>query len=536
MKLKYLIILVLLLGVKLYSQDSKKILFTINNEPFYADEFMFVYKKNLHIVPDSNENSMENYMQLFVDYKLKVKSAKDAGLDTVKAFKDELNQYKNSLILPYLKDEKVTNKLVKEAYERLKKEVKASHILIFSKPDDFANDTLIAFNKILEARNLILQGEDFTTVAKKYSQDPSVTQNGGELGYFTVLQMVYPFENMAYSTPVGEVSVPFRTKFGFHILKIEDIRDSKGEVEVAHIMLKEKPEETEKKIDSIYKLLDENPSKFDALAIQFSEDNSSAQNGGKLRKFSSGQMIDSFSNVAFSLQNVGDISKPFQTIYGWHIIKLINKYPIESFEVLEPKLLQQVESDERSNLIGKSVIDSLSISYKISVNEAALDQFNLDDWKVNPAKFQQILFKIQEKNIYQHQFIEFLKTVGNVTVIEGFKKFKDNEILNYYKENIEHTNKDFALIYKEFEEGLLLFEMLEMQVWEKSKDSVGLANFYNSNKSSLYTDKYLEGNRGLIISDYQNYLERMWVKELHQKYKVEFNEKERKHLLEAKLD
>ena len=144
--------------------------------------------------------------------------------------------------------------------------------------------------------------------------------------------------------------------------------------------------------------------------------------------------------------------------------------------------------------------------------------------------------KIQEKNTYQHQFIEFLKTAGDVTVIEGFKKFKDNEILNYYKENIEFTNKDFALIYKEFEEGLLLFEMLEMQVWEKSKDSIGLANFYNSNKSSLYPDKDLEGNRGLIISDYQNYLEKMWVKELHQKYKVEFNEKERKHLLEAKLD
>lgn len=536
MKLKYLIIPVLLLGMKLYSQDSKKVLFTINNEPYYAGEFMFVYKKNLHIVPDSSENSIENYMQLFVDYKLKVKSAKDAGLDTVKAFKDELKQYKNSLILPYLKDEKVTDKLVKEAYERLKKEVKASHILIFSKPDDFPNDTIIAYNKILEARDLILQGEDFSTVAKKYSDDPSVTQNGGELGYFTVLQMVYPFENTAYSTPVGEVSMPFRTKFGFHILKVEDLRDSEGEVEVAHIMLKEKSVETAQKIDSIYKLLEANPSNFDALAVQFSEDNSSAQNGGKLRKFSSGQMIDAFSDVAFSLQNVGDISKPFQTIYGWHIIKLMNKYPIESFEVLEPKLLQQVESDERSNLIGKSVIDSLSNSYKIIVNEAALNQFNLDDWKVNPDKFQQILLKIQGKNIYQHQFIEFLKTVGNVTIIAGFNEFKDNEILNYYKENIELTNKDFALIYKEFEEGLLLFEMLEMQVWEKSKDSIGLVNYYNSNKSSWYPNKDLESNKGLIISDYQNYLEKRWVKELHQKYKVEFNEKERRRLLEAKLD
>lgn len=536
MKLKILLILVLFLGVKLYSQDSEKILFTIDNEPYYADEFLYVYKKNLHIVPDSNENSIENYMQLFVDYKLKVKSAKDAGLDTLQDFKNELSQYKSSLVLPYLKDKEITNKLVKEAYDRLKKEVKASHILIFTKPDDLPNDTLIAYEKILEARNLVIQGEDFPEVAKQYSQDPSVANNGGEIGYFTALQMVYPFENVAYATAVGEVSMPFKTKFGFHILKVEDIRDSEGEVEVAHIMFKDNSAETEKKIDSIYKVLLNNPSRFDAFAVQFSEDNASAQNGGKLRKFSSGQMIDSFSDVAFSLRNVGDISKPFQTMYGWHIVKLIKKYPIESFEELEPKLLQQVERDDRSNLIGKSVIDRLSRAYKIVVNEAALNQFNLDDWKTNPEKFQQNLLKIQERAIYQDKFIQFLKTASNAPLNENFKMFKEQEILNYYKDNIEFTNKEFAAIYKEFEEGLLLFEMLEMQVWDKSKDSIGLTNFYDSNKASIYTDKDLESNKGLIISDYQNYLEKMWVKELHQKYKVEFKEEERKYLLEAKID
>lgn len=536
MKLNFLLILVLFLGIKSYAQDSKNILFTIDNEPYYTDEFMFVYKKNLHIVPDSNENSIENYLQLFVDYKLKVKSAKEAGLDTLQDFKNELSQYKSSLILPYLKDEKVTNKLVKEAYGRLKKEVKASHILIFTKPDDLPNDTLKAYEKILEARNLVLQGKDFSEVAKQYSQDPSVANNGGEIGYFTALQMVYPFENVAYTTAAGEVSKPFRTKFGFHILKVEDIRDSEGEVEVAHIMFKDNSAVTGKKVDSIYKVLLNIPASFDALAVQLSEDNASAQNGGKLRKFSYGQMIDAFSDVAFSLQNSGDISKPFQTMYGWHIVKLIKKYPIESFEELEPKLLQQVENDERSNLIGKSVIDRLSSAYKIDVNEAALNQFNLDDWKTNPEKFQQKLIKIQERAIYQDTFIQFLKTASNAFVNEQFKMFKEQEILNYYKDNIELTNKEFAAIYKEFEEGLLLFEMLEMQVWEKSKDSIGLANFYDSNKASIYADKDLESNKGLIISDYQNYLEKMWVKGLHQKYKVEFKEEERKQLLEAKID
>lgn len=537
MKYKILVLLIAFITINAFSQDSKKnVLFTIDNEPFYVDEFLRTYQKNQHVVQDSENNTINNYLDLFVDYKLKIKSAKDLGIDTLKSYKNELKQYRNSLILPYLKDEKVTDKLVNEAYGRLLSEINASHILIFVNENASAADTLAAYNKLIEARDLIINGQDFSEVAKQYSQDPSVQQNGGELGYFTAMQMVYPFENVAYTTKNGEVSMPFKTKFGFHILKVNDIRASKGKVEVAHIMIKINTENAQIKIDSIYTELVKKPSNFGTLAIQLSEDKASAPNEGRLNKFSSGQMIDSFAKVAFSLETIGEISKPFETLYGWHIVKLINKYPVESFEVLEPTLLQQVQSEERSNLIGKSVVDKLYKEYTVTVYDAALNQFNIDDWKTAPEKFKQKILSIESKDLFQADFLNFYKSVSNLPVKTAFDKFKDNEVLNYYKENIQNTNAEFAATYKEFEEGLLLFEMLEKQIWGKSKDSVGLANYYNDHKTTIYKDINFENNRGIIISDYQNYLDQMWVKSLHQKYEVIFNNDQKKQVLEAKLD
>lgn len=533
MKLKFLVFLAFFFYLRSYSQD---VLFTIDDKPYYTSEFIRIYEKNKDVIQDSKENSIEKQLELFVNYKLKVQSAKDLGLDTVEKYKTELKLYRNSLVLPYLKDEAVTNKLVKEAYDRLNKEVNVSHILIFVKENALPVDTLAAYDKLIEARNLILNGEDFAEVSKKYSQDQSVNQNGGDIGYFTALQMVYPFESAAYNTLKGEISMPFRTKFGFHILKVNDIRVSQGEVEVAHIMIKKKSIDSKKKIDSIYKLIIANPSEFESLAVKLSEDNASAPAGGKLKKFSSGQMITSFSDEAFLLQKEGDFSNPFETQYGWHIVKLINKYPIESFDLLEDKLTRQVESDDRSNLIGKSIVDKLLKEYNVVVYNDALNQFNSDNWRENSEKFQQKLMSVQNQDIYQDKFIQFLKTVKNVSINSAFNTFKENEVLNYYKSNIELTNPEFAATYKEFEEGLLLFEMLEKEVWEKSKDSIGLKSYYELNKADKYKNTGFEDDKGIIISDYQNSLEKMWIKELYQKYNVKFNENQKKHILEAKLN
>ena len=534
MKLKYLLTAFIFVAVNTYSQSNKQVLFFIDEEPTTTQEFMDVYTKNLSLIPSSPDNTIESSLKLYVDYKLKVKEAKTLGLDTVQKFIKELKQYKNSLMLPYLKDEVVTKKLVAEAYNRLQKEVNASHILIFLKPNASETDTLAAYNTLLKARNLIIEGQEFSEIAKQYSQDPSVQQNGGEIGYFSALQMVYPFENAAYSTAINEVSMPFRTKFGYHILKINNIRKARGEVEVAHIMLKAHKPTTKQRIDSIYTVLQSDNVDFFELAKKVSEDKSSAFKGGKLPKFGAGKMIDSFADVAFDLTKEGEISKPFETSFGWHIVKLIKKYPVESFEDMEVGLTQHVASDERSHLIGESVIKKLQATYNIVVNASAFEQFKIDDWKVNSDKFDKELLVIEGQSVNQLKFVNYLKKVGGNDLDNAFQNFKEQELLTFYKENLEDLNPEFATSFKEFKEGLMLFDLLETKVWNKSKDSIGIANFYTTFKESTYKNKELSEIKGTVISDYQNYLEQQWIDGLYKKYHVSFNKSEKKKILRTK--
>ena len=529
MRSKYLLGILLFVIYTTFSQENNSVLFTIDDEPYYTKEFLNVYKKNLKLVVESKSDVVD-YLDLFVDYKLKVKQAKELGLDTLQKFKNELRQYKNNLVLPYLRDEAVTKQLIKEAYERLKEEVNVSHILLFLKPDASPQDTIVAYNKLIEARNLVLSGSRFSDIAKKYSKDPSVEQNGGSVGYFTALQMVYSFENVAFNTKLNEVSQPFRTKFGYHILKVNGRRDSKGEVEVAHIMFKNNGQNSKKKIDSIYQLLLKQEISFSNLAKKVSEDRTSAIKGGKLKKFGTGKMIENFTSVAFSLLEKGDISAPFKTQFGWHVIKLLKKYPLKSFDEMEGKIRQEVEKDARANLIGKSVLDKLLKHYNVLVNKQALDQFNKGNWKNNPKKFNKILFSINQKEISQKKFITYLNSVSHTPVKEAFITFKEKTVLDYYKDNIEHSNPEFAVKYSEFKEGLLLFDLLEKYVWEKAKDRVGLLKYFNINKEKIYRGKEFDSIKGNLISDYQNYLDIQFAKQLHKKYVVKINKSEKKRI------
>jgi len=534
MNFNYFLGIIFFIATQSFSQEKQKILFTIDKEPHYTQEFMRVYMKNKNIIADSNA-SIVSYLELFVAYKLKVKEARDLKLDTLQKFKTELKKYKEMLLLPYLKDEKVTTKLVEEAYYRLKKEINVSHILILLDGNALPKDTVTAYTKINKVRNLVLSGQHFSEVAKKYSEDPSAKQNGGSLGYFTALQMVYKFENVAFNTKVNEISKPFRTKFGYHILKVHNKRNARGEVEVAHIMLKNNGKFSENKIDSIYNVLTVNKLNFSNLAKNVSEDRASAIRGGKLDVFGTGKMIEDFANVAFSLKTKGEISKPFKTKFGWHIVTLLKKHPIKSFENSKEELTKKVENDARSNLISKSIIQKLFKNYKIAVNRVALNQFNSDNWKTSPEKFQEILLTIENKKIPQSTFIAYLKTQNNKQIKQAFSNFKEQEVLAYYKKNIEYSNAEFAVIYNEFKEGLLLFELLEKKVWEKSKDSIGLLNYFNQNKAKHYANKKLKNIKGMVISDYQKYLEKMWVKQLYVKYKVKFNKTERKKIKKLNL-
>jgi len=224
------------------AQEKDPILLTIGDKGVNLSEFNAIYKKN-NANENATEQSVKEYLDLYIKFKLKVKEAEDLGYDTLPKFIKELGGYRGQLALPYLTDKEVTKSLIKEAYERMKQDVRASHILIKVDENASSADTLIAYNKAIKVRKRLLAGEDFSVLAKEVSTDPSAQKNGGDLGYFSVLHMVYPFECAAYETKVGDVSMPIRTKFGYHLIKVVDKRAARGTIKVAHIMIKKNPKQ-----------------------------------------------------------------------------------------------------------------------------------------------------------------------------------------------------------------------------------------------------------------------------------------------------
>ena len=324
MRKSILLVVLFSFTMSIFSQKKDKVLLTINNEKINVSEFKKVYERNLNVIDNEEAKNVENNLELFINYKLKVKEAYGLQLDTLKSYRKEVNSYKDQLAAPYLTDQKFTEKLVEDAYFRTKNEIKVQHILVKTPKNASPKDTLIAYNKVLDARNKIISGTSFETVAKEISEDPSAKTNGGNLGYFSAFRMVYPFENAAYNTKVGEISMPFKTRFGYHIVKVNDMRTSKGEIEAAHILVTDTAQVGKAKIDEAYNKL-QNNEPFEAVAKQYSDDSRSKNDGGNLGKFGSGRMVKPFDEAAFGLTEINSYSRPVKTRFGWHIIKLLQK-------------------------------------------------------------------------------------------------------------------------------------------------------------------------------------------------------------------
>ncbi|WP_440121290.1 peptidylprolyl isomerase [Tenacibaculum sp. Ill] len=486
-------------------------LFRINDAPIMVSEFRQMYEKNLMIAEDKEANDIESYLDLFINYKLKVKEAYKLKLDTVKSYQKELESYKKELLAPYLYDTETLSKLVNEAYYRTKNEVKASHILVRYPSEGLAVDTLFLRNKIVGYRNRILQGEGFEKVAREVSEDPSAKINGGNLGYFKAFQMVYPFETAVYKTRVGEVSEPFKTKFGWHIVKVTDIRNSKGEFEAAHILVRHSSK-GESKIHSLYKLL-ESGKLFEEVAKEHSEDTNTAKIGGKLPRFGTGKMVDEFENNVRNLKEPGDYSKPFKTKYGWHIAKLIKNYPVPSFSEMENELTRKVKQSKRIKVSDQALFRKLMDKYQVKEYPEALTVFQKNKKEELKIKeLNSVLLSVNKKKFTQKDFLEFIK-LKNKTITESFRDFKRKALLSSFKESLFQTNSEYRNTLLEYKEGLLLFDLMQKKIWNKaSKDTLGLKSFYIANKVKY--GKELDDIRGQVISDYQDELEKKWIKEL----------------------
>ena len=480
---KVIILAAILISGLVRGQDEEKVLFSIEETPVYNAEFIRVFEKNKDIIVEDERKDFDDYFDLFVDFRLKLMQARDLHLDTLSSYTSDLSKYREQLIQPYLQNPEATEKLVREAYDRTVEEVNASHILVMVKSEADPVDTLKAYQKISTARNKIINGASFDSIARIYSEDPSVQMNNGSLGYFSAFSMVYSFENAAYNTPIGEVSEPFRTQFGYHIVKVNDRRKSPGEVEVAHIMVKNDStvlRQSKEKIDEIYKKLEQGDD-FATIAKEHSDDLSSAQKGGVLPKFGTGRMIKSFEDVAFALENEGDFSRPFESDYGWHILKLLKKYPIASYEELHSKLESKVKNGSRSSYVERSLAQKVAKDYRVVTYKAKLQLYpNVKGFENS----KDTLLSIEEKKYSGHDFYSFAKDFKDRTKEDLFDEFRNKMIINYYKDHLEETNKEFALTYQEYKDGLLLFELLQKEVWEKSeKDTLGLERYFQKNRS-----------------------------------------------------
>jgi len=517
MKFKFLFfLLVSFFSISISAQiNDNDVLFTVDNDKVLASEFIRVYNKNLDLVKDESQKDIDNYLELFINYKLKLQEAKKLGFNEKPEYIRELSNYRKQLAKNFLTDSQATEELVKEAYDRVSYEVNAGHVLVRLPEDAPAEDTLKAYNEILKLRDQVLK-EGFEAVKIKVHNGQTIFAE--DLGYFGGFRMVYPFESAAFNTPVGELSQPFRTRFGYHIVKIFDKRKSKGEVEVAHILISKQKkaddsisQNPEQRINDIYTKLQQGEN-FESLAKQFSEDKNSASKGGKLSPFSSGQLNSkTFEETAFNLENQGDYSKPVETDLGWHIIKLINKKPVESFENMKGQLELKVKRDSRSNLINEAFVNKIRGHYKVTDNYEALQYFNTivtdsfykRKWEIpenlNKDKH---LNSIGEKQLTYFDFANYLKNAQRklrnqkpleLVVKDNYKEFIDSHVLKYYEDNLENENKEFSNIVGEYRDGLLLFDLMESEIWNAAKkDSMAVKDYYEKNKEDYFVNERVD--------------------------------------------
>lgn len=512
MNLKFKLLLLAILTISIsFAQDKDEVLLTVDGETVMTSEFLRVYNKNLDLVKDESQKDVDGYLKLFTEYQLKLKEAKRLKLHEDAKYQREFLRYKKQLTKNYLSENKVTNALVREAYDRSNVDINASHVLV--RLDENAKDTLKAYNEVLKLRERVLE-EGFENVKAKMHNGQTIFLE--DLGYFSAFKMVYDFETVAYNTPKGEISMPFRTQFGYHVVKIKDRRASRGTVTAAHIMValeqKDSLLDPEQRINDIYKKLQQGES-FESLAKQFSDDKSSAKNGGKLTPFKSGQLSSvEFEDEAFALKANNAYSKPFKTQYGWHIVKRINLEPNKSFEELKPTLEARVKRDSRSKLINTAMVNELKKRYQISYNPEANSYFAsllnneyfTRSWRL-PEEFEkeETVFSINNRAFTYNEFARHLmsaqrayanKNIPFTGIVDSeLDRFFEKSILQYREDNLELENKDFANILKEYRDGLLLFDLMEKEIWNKaSKDSVGLQAYYNKNKSNYQWDERVD--------------------------------------------
>ncbi|WP_319589735.1 peptidylprolyl isomerase [uncultured Draconibacterium sp.] len=604
--------------------QPEQVLLQVADHKISKDEFEHIYRKNnSNLYSDADRKSPKEYLELFINFKLKVAEAESLKMDTSAAFINELAGYRKEIAAPYLTDIEFNENQVKELYRRMKLEVDASHILLRVDENASAKQEQQVLDKITDIRNEIIAGKPFDEAAVEYSEDPSAQSNKGHLGYFSAFTMVAPFEDAAFNTPVDAISEPVRTNFGYHLIQVHDTRPNKGEIQVAHIMKNvaktaspEEKAQAKAAIDSIYQLLLDGAD-FAEMAKNESQDRRSAVRGGEMPWFAAGRIVQEFSDPAFALKNDGDISKPVETPFGYHIIKRLHARQVPPFEEARASIESQIKKDATRLASGKKVfIEKLKKEYGFSENASAKQQladFNISD---TPELPEMTLFSLNNKDFGSKVLQKYTrdKKIQNESYLSVYDNWVADEITKLEDSKLEEKYPEFRYLMNEYHDGILLFNISQEKIWNfAAQDTAGLERFYEKDKDKhMWGDRFkghiitcknvsvreeaenlfgagmnadevlthINGNdkdlisietgaweeaqnpivdyyvwngkdpedfdsattfvrgdkiepqpktldeaRGLFISDYQDYLEQEWIKDLRRKYKVKVNKK-----------
>ncbi|MCL6259181.1 peptidylprolyl isomerase [Aquiflexum sp. TKW24L] len=483
-------------------------LISIGNNAVYGDEFLHMLSKNREFKNSENkisEAEFQENMDLFINYKLKVKEAESLGLDRTEEFAREFEVFKDDLTQPFLIKNSLQEGELMKAYNRMKEIVKASHILLQFPPNASQADSVSVLRMALKLKEEAEKGADFNELAFQHSDDPSAKENRGSLGYFTALQMVSAFEDAAFSMQIGQISDPIITSFGYHIIKLEDRQPNPGEVKVSHILVRSQgndpvtEERILRRVSEIYTELQKPESSWEEICNLYSEDSGTKNSGGSLPWIGLGSVIPEFERAAFSLQEEGEISPPVKTPFGYHIIRLEDKKPLASYEEMESSIKSRILRDSRSTLIQSQVIAIQKSKYLYVENEIFVDSINS---LFSSTARQEIANTIETKNLLDSILFSINKTPNTVKGLLDFIQ-EDRQVVrtntqNYFKtwfdkfvevklqeaeiNDLMTNNEEYRLMIQEYRDGILLFSLMNEQVWQKAiEDSVGQVAFYQEN-------------------------------------------------------
>lgn len=565
MKKSTLFLILISLFTVTYSQKSEDILFTYGNDQVTKTEFINAFKKNNNL-STASEQEIREYLNLYINFKLKVKEGFVEGIDTNVSFKKELASYRSQSAQQYLIDKEVTDKLIEEAIERAKFHIRASHILISCPATASPSDTLAAYKKTIEIREKIMKGMSFFEAAVQFSDDKSAQDqynsqtkrwqygNKGELGYFTVFDLIYPFETGAYETPVGSISMPIRSGYGYHLIYVQDKAPSMTKLSIKQIFI----EDTLARINQFSDLSKEKLSeierrlkggeKFEDVAKAMSDDKATKEKGGELEPFAPNRRPGSFIQGCINIKPGTYSLTPISSVMGWHIIKVENiEYINTNNEGYASVVKNKISRDQRSHKSKESLTQKLKKEYKYNdknkkkafkflANNIPANYFSNPDTtdlsKLPGIENLKPLFTYADQTESVADFAKFIARFqgmeykGDLVDFfnERFPYYVQEKILAYENSILEKKYPEFNELVTEYREGMVLFEINTIKVWNEAlRDSIGIQAYYESVKEAY--NKPFNEIRAIIVSEYQNELEKRWIDELMKRYPVVINEK-----------